>query len=91
MGKLKNILFMDVDNPNEKADGPIALLHQRHCYDDISGGDIRSAGYGASCLMDGRESVICVNIWISDRNDLSQSYKNSTYMVQCGYSCGCLF
>lgn len=25
MGKLKNILFMDVDNPNEKADGPIAL------------------------------------------------------------------
>ena len=25
MGKRKNILFMDVDNPNEKADGPIAL------------------------------------------------------------------
>lgn len=25
MSKLKNILFMDVDNPNEKADGPIAL------------------------------------------------------------------
>ena len=89
MGKLKNILFMDVDNPNEKADGPIAL--RISAIDDISGSDIRSAGYGASCLMDGRESVICVNIWISDRNDLSQSYKNSTYMVQCGYSCGCLF
>ena len=74
MGKLKNILFMDVDNPNEKADGPIALR--------ISA--IVMMIYLAVI------SVLLV-IWISDRNDLSQSYKNSTYMVQCGYSCGCLF
>lgn len=91
MGKLKNILFMDVDNPNEKADGPIALRISAIVM------MIYLAVISVMLVMGHRvlwmvgNLLFVLNIWISDRNDLSQSYKNSTYIVQCGYSCGCLF